>query len=267
MNFLNKIKKLISGSLGIDENNTDTRKTIEHKIVLSESPDKTSSPTETTSKTIGELQNEPMSAWGGITGLQFHATMQLSTPLRVLLRHGEIHRDANSAPPKIIINEWEGIWLPESRLREMLKGTDFELPESQCVSDFGLVTVKDYLPYLIAVRRIIETYEPVEDRITKLRNMKAEDSWEKYWFKGKSAGAIIGKFFPDFVSTIPNIGFETKEILSSLKMDTPNRIAAATDEKLLSIKGIGPKKLKIIRDYCDGIKTNRDDICLDLVTR
>ncbi len=74
-------------------------------------------------KTVGELQNEPMSAWGNndvITGLQFCATMQLRTPLQVLLRHGEIHTDRNTKPPRIALEPWEGIWLPRLKtLREL----------------------------------------------------------------------------------------------------------------------------------------------------
>ena len=45
-------------------------------------------------KTVGELQSEPLSAWGNddiAKGLRFIATLQLRTPLRVLLRDGEIH--------------------------------------------------------------------------------------------------------------------------------------------------------------------------------
>jgi hypothetical protein len=35
-----------------------------------------------------------------IAGLAFCATMQLRTPLRVLVRHGEVHRHMNSPPRK-----------------------------------------------------------------------------------------------------------------------------------------------------------------------
>ena len=66
-------------------------------------------------KTIGELQTKPMSSWGNadiITGLRFGATLQLRTPLRVLLRHGEIHTDRTKPPPTIALEMWEGTWMP-----------------------------------------------------------------------------------------------------------------------------------------------------------
>lgn len=267
--FFDHVRKALSKLFGFKKNNIQINKTIEHKIVLQEVNHNDDDASGVVKKTIGELQSEPMSAWGAsaINGLKFHATMQIRTPLRVLTRHGETHTDINTAPPKIAINGWEGIWVPKSRLTKILKGTDLELPEDKCASDAGLVIVDEYLPYLIAVRRIIETYEPIEDRITKLRNMPAKDIWEKFWYKGKSAEVIAGNHFPYFVSTIPNIGYETKDILFSLKLDTPNRIAAATDETLLSIKGIGSAKLKIIRHYCAGINENRDALRLDMVER
>lgn len=62
----------------------------------------------------GRNQDLPLSAWGNsdiIRGLQFSATMQLRTPLRVLLRHGEIHTDRTMAAPQVVRERWEGIWI------------------------------------------------------------------------------------------------------------------------------------------------------------
>ncbi|SMG64804.1 hypothetical protein BMETH_274011541553, partial [methanotrophic bacterial endosymbiont of Bathymodiolus sp.] len=50
-------------------------------------------------------------------------------------------------------------------------------------------------------------------------------------------------------------------------LDTPNNIDAASDNALLSIKGIGKAKIKVIRDYCAGITSDRDAIRLDKVAR
>lgn len=200
-------------------------------------------------KTVGELQSEPMSAWGDddiIRGLKFNATMQLRTPLRVLLRHGEIHTDGTKPPPKIALERWEGIWFPKAKTFKEL-GIDVpELPPpSTHASDVGPIRPDDYLPFLIAVRRIIEAHDTIEHRIEKLREMPIVADWRVFVSKHGGIDGIIEGFFPKFMNLATGL-------------DTPNRIAAVSDETLLGIKGIGPAKLKAIRERCACITENRD---------
>lgn len=49
-----------------------------------------------------------------MAGYTFCATMQLRTPLRVLLRHGEKHQGPKE-PPVIAREQWKGIWIPVSK--------------------------------------------------------------------------------------------------------------------------------------------------------
>ncbi len=221
-------------------------------------------------KTVGELQNEPMSAWGNddiIRGLEFSATMQLRTPLRVLLRHGEIHMDRNMKPPRIALEPWEGIWLPKTKtFREL--GLDMDEPTpGEHASSIGPILPSDYLPFLIAVREIVELTDSIESRINRLHEKPMVGDWKTYIEKHGGIGSVIGYLFHDFIDTIPNISFAIRNELSDLGLDTPNRIAAATDETLLSIKGIGQAKLKTIRDYCAGITDNRDADTVENVIR
>lgn len=200
-------------------------------------------------KTVGELQGEPMSAWGNddiIKGLKFNATMQLRTPLRVLLRHGEIHTDRVKVPPKIALERWEGIWFPKTKTFKEL-GIDVpELPpHSTHASDVGPIRPDDYLPFLIAVRRIIEAHDTIKHRIEKLREMPIVADWRVFASKHGGIDGIIERFFPKFMNLAADL-------------NTPNRIAAASDETLLGIKGIGPAKLKAIRKRCAGVTENRD---------
>ena len=247
MSFGGMLKRLISGA-ALKESNA-------------------SSPT---GKTVGELQSEPMSAWGNddiITGLEFIATMQLRTPLRVLLRHGEIHSDRAKPPPEIAEEKWEGIWVPTV---DMFRDWKYE-----CASDVGYVLAKDYLPFLIAVRKIVESHDSIESRIQRLREMPLTKNWKAYVDKygpshiSKSTGKdwIITYFFPRFINSIPKINVATIEELSSLGLDTPNGIESASDEFLLGVKGIGQSKLKVIRDYCASITDNRDADRIENVTR
>lgn len=221
-------------------------------------------------KTVGELQNEPLSAWGNnddiITGLKFSATLQLRTPLRVLMRHGEIHTDPNTEPPKIAMEMWEGIWTTKTKTYREL-GIDVDEIQGTHASDAGQVIPDNYLPFLIAIRKIVELDEPIDDRIKKLREMPILDKWKTYIEKHGGIEAIIRYFFSEVIDTIPKLNLSTIDELSKLGLNTPNRIADAPDKTLLSIKGIGQSKLKTIRDYCAGITKNRDADRLENVIR
>ena len=228
-------------------------------------------------KTVGESQSEPMSAWSNddiITGFEFISTMQLRTPLRVLLRHGEIHTDRNTRPPEIAQEGWEGMWLPKTKTFRDLGFNMNELPRT-IASDIGLIRADDYLPFLVAVRKIVESHDSIENRIQQLKEMPLTKDWKAYVDKygpshiSKSTEMdwIITYFFPRFIDSIPKINVATIEELSSLGLDTPNNIALAPDESLLGIKGIGQSKLKVIRDYCASITNNRDAYRIENVTR
>ncbi|MDO9012282.1 MAG: hypothetical protein Q7U78_10835 [Gallionella sp.] len=221
--------------------------------------------------TMEESQNNKIDTWKNeqdiCDGLEFVATMQLRTPLRVLLRHGEIHSDINSEPPKIANEMWEGIWIIKTKTWNEL-GLDLnEVQESTMASEIGQIRAGDYLPFLIAVREIVELNDSIDSRINKLREKAKGDDWRPFIRKHGGINKVIAKFFPRFIDTIPKINEATIEDLSSLSLDTPNIIAGATDEALLTVKGIGQAKLKVIRDYCAGVTSDRDAKRLESVTR
>jgi len=240
---------------------------------------------------MGELQNAPMPSWmaDGCV-LKFCATFQLRTPLRVLLRDGEIYSKNDGRQPQIAREMWEGIWLPHSTQSyvelacgpdstpediELFKRLDAWSSERTVASDAGPVLVKDYLPFLIAIRKIIELDEPIEDRIDKLRKMPIATGWKVFVDRygpnhrneNKGMEWVIECFFPRFIKSIPTLSAGMVDELCKLGLDTPNRIAAASDETLLSIKGIGKAKLEAIRAYCDGITNSRDARRIEHVTR
>jgi hypothetical protein len=217
--------------------------------------------------TIGDMQAKPLSEWGNsdiIIGLIFCATLQLRTPLRILLRHDEVHSDPNTAPPIIALEGWEGIWTLQLTKTPM---------QSRIASDAGSVLAKDYLPFLLAIRKVVEAHDSIERRINHLRETSLTNNWkvyvEKYgrYSKNKGMERVIADFFPRFIDTIPKITAEAIEELARLGLVTPNEVAFASDKTLLGIKGIGRVKLKTIRDYTAGITENRDAERLDLVAR
>ena len=263
MSIIDIFKKMISGDS--NRSGDQIQKRVEHsnpKIIT----------------TIQESQNNTIDNWKNnqdiISGLEFNATLQLRTPLRVLLRHGEIHNDINTEPPKIVKEMWEGIWTIQTKSYREL-GIDIDKPKVTHSSDVGLVLPGDYLPFLISVRKIVELDEPIENRIKKLREMNLLDKWKIFVSQmgpshiSQKTGIewIIDYFFPPFIMTIPQISDSVKDSLSQLGLNTANSIESAPDETLLRIKGIGKTKLKTIRDYCSGIKDNRDSDRIEDVVR
>lgn len=202
-----------------------------------------------------------------IKGLEFFATLQLRTPLRVLLRHGEQHLDVNREPPEIAREMWEGVWLPMTKTFRDL-GLDIdEFPTGTAASDAGQISPEAYLPFLVTVRRIVESDESIQCRIARLRQVPMEGAWKVGVDGHGGIDSIIDYFFTPFVRTIPKIGDAISTTLSERGVTTPNAIAAASDDSLLSIKGLGPAKLEAIRSYCAGISQHRDADRVDNVTR
>ena len=58
-----------------------------------------------------------------------------------------------------------------------------------------------------------------------------------------------------FIDTIPGLPQETKQELERMNLTTASAISNAADKILLSIKGIGPARLKQIRSLCAGTKS------------
>lgn len=222
--------------------------------------------------TVGEMQTKPLSAWGNediITGLRFSATMQSRTPLRVLLRHEEIHTDSTKPPPQIALERWEGMWTPTTKtFRELGLDVD-QPPPGDMASEIGPIPRDggDYLPFLIAVREVVESHDTIEQRIANLNKLALSEKWRDHPGWRDDVQKMENQFFPFFLKKIPSLTGEAVAGLRTLQLDTPNRLGAASDDTLLNIKGIGPFELKYIRKRCMEITEGRDNARLERVNR
>lgn len=202
-----------------------------------------------------------------IEGLEFSATMQLRTPLRVLLKHGELHKDPNISPPSYTKELWEGIWIAKSKSwRELGLDID-ELHESLVASEIGPIKVSEYLPFLIAVRTVIERHETIDVKINELHKLLLSDQWQTFISKHGGKVKLINLLFPCFIDTIPALSNDSIKELRRLALLTANDIEKTSDSELLNIKGIGKAKLNKIRDYCAAVAENRDNQRVDSVRR
>lgn len=195
-----------------------------------------------------------------IKHMKFQATMQMRVPLRVLLRHGEIHTDLTKPPPQIALELWEGLW-------GMVSIYDYDVVPHDlkhlftCASDIGQIPRDggEYLKFIIEIRKIIESYDSIDHRIEKLRVLLANKKWQVFVnIDKRNADWIVDRFFPRFVTSIPKVSTKLEGDLCRLGLDTANRITAASDETLLGISGIGQAKLQVIREHCNSVKENRD---------
>jgi hypothetical protein len=216
---------------------------------------------------INKIRNDIEVQDDVIESMEFCATMQLRTPLRILLKHGEVHTDKNSEPPKIVNEIWEGHWMPKLKTWRDLGFNIDELPESTLASHIGQVKEEDYLPFLLAVRKIVELNEPIDSRIKLLREYPMVGIWRTCVESHDGIENIINQLFPRFIDTLPKLNAATITELSSLNLNTATKIAMTSNEVLLSIKGLGQAKLKTLREYCNTFYSNRDNERIENVIR
>ena len=205
-----------------------------------------------------------------ISGLKFCATMQLRTPLRVLLRHGEIFSDLPNEPPHIARAMWEGIWTTYGpSFREL--GIELDEPAGDWIaSEIGPIPTDggDYLKFLVAVREILESKNSINYRLASLVGEVGKPQWAMFKHaRFHSVYDIADRFFPLFVDTIPRLTRKAADELQRLELDTPDILDGTTDEQLLSVPGIGPRTLLEIRKRCAETTINRDNARVDRVER
>jgi hypothetical protein len=147
------------------------------------------------------------------------------------------------------------MWLliPKS-IEKLALGTDICARNAELRRRLNAVPASEYLRFLIAVRRIVEARSSIERRINRLTRMLTTPKWRAFVSKHGGIGAIIEEFFPRVMYLAPGL-------------DTPNRIAAASDKTLLLVKGIGSVKLNAIRERCARIRENRDADRIENVIR
>jgi len=212
------------------------------------------------------LKNINMPVEDIIDSFRFAATMQLRTPLRVLSRHGEVSIGL-SQPPDIARHQSEGYWFPITKtLAEMGINLSEMNVHSTMASDVGQIPVDggDYLKFLIRVREIVEQRDPVESRKRALSEELRNPQWGKFIRKLGGKQAIQNSFFPAFIECIKGLPSETIHALWKAKLTTPSKLLSASDAELKAFKGIGPAKIKAIREACERLEL-KDSEFVDLV--
>lgn len=203
--------------------------------------------------------------WHGqaVDGWQFVATLQLRTPLSVLSRHGE---KRGTDTPLDQVKMADGIWSPTTKGWEHVGIPSFAPVEM--AAEIGPVAADggSFLKFLIAVRTVVERESAVEARMIELRSELDRAQWHEFVTLYGGAEAIVARFFPAFVDTIPGLSASAARLLANQGLTTPQRISATSDAELLSVKGLGPAKLATIRTACREA-SNRESAFVDRVIR
>lgn len=186
-----------------------------------------------------------------IGGMEFCATFQVRTPLRILQRHGQVLPLGSTLPDDF--EPWMGIWVAKPKSWREL-GIDTDEMEHRVASPAGPVTAAEYLPFLLAVRRAVEaTAGGTEGRIARLQAVCARPKFARFVEAERHARvSIYDRFFPPILSLIPGLPSGSQEELTKLRLFTVAGLRGASDDALRAVKGIGPGKLKAIREFCAG---------------
>ena len=197
----------------------------------------------------------------------FRAWPGIATPLRVMLHHGEVFATPGATPPRISNEEMQGHWQlsRNSASRLDLDAFNGATPERFVArlqapfggdyiiaSAVGPVSPAEFFPYVVAIRTILENDDAsIEERIEALRSLDIPQAWAAFHAAYRGTEGLIDQFFPRFSTIHGNW--------------TPNTIAETPDQTLLTIPGVGPAKLRALREKAAAAVKNRDSRYVDEV--
>ena len=202
--------------------------------------------------TIGNMQDKPFFEDDAISHLKFNATLQLRTPLSVLVHHGEIFKENGKVPPNYAKEEWQGIWITKTKSYIELGLYIDEIPSGTVSTDIGSVEedeAKDYLEFLIKFHTISESEIDVEEKIIKIKHLyKSDANFKKYYIRqtGDKKDFLESYFKLLIRNVLPsNIANSFKEAGYRTLKD----LKGANPKDLLSLKNVGHATISKLKKY------------------
>lgn len=185
-----------------------------------------------------------------LDGYEFFATLQLRTPLAVLEQHGRRHPGPPSKLPEIA-SQADGIWVPRTKSWSELTGVKdmSELPESKGASELGPIRPSEYVPFLIAFRRIIESDGDDEQKLERLRELpKHSSKFADFWARHNKAADFPEYLFWCELAEVKGVGSKLAKILYQAGYRDLRSVIEADIDDLVRLPGIGIKTATKIKD-------------------
>lgn len=132
-----------------------------------------------------------------IIGYEFCATMQCRNTLRILQQHGRLEALTPECLPKIFEEQWQGIWVPVTRLRKAFsKGATMASEIGQIPRDGG-----DYLRFLLTVKTIGAMdidFRAKSKLLEEIPYMRGQDGTSFGELEGRSPRSLVGIMETEF---------------------------------------------------------------------
>lgn len=180
-----------------------------------------------------------------LEGVEFIATLHVTTPYSVLVHHGEVFAGPPSKAPKYGTQS-QGIWIPKTKSWKSL-GIDLpELPPSQHATDIGPQNPESYLPFLLAFRRIFESDKTDELKIEELqalatKNPEYLEFWERHVRFREDFPRCL--FYRSFLE-LPGVGRKTAQDLYTAGFRSYDQVRHSEPSDLQKVPGVGPALAK-----------------------
>ncbi|MCK9200571.1 MAG: helix-hairpin-helix domain-containing protein [Gallionella sp.] len=191
-----------------------------------------------------------------LEGVEFVATLHVTTPYSVLIHHGDVFAGPPSKVPQYG-DQSQGIWAPKTKSWKSL-GIDLpELPPSQHATDIGPQHPETYLPFLLDFRRIFESDHKDEVKLGELHTLAAQTpEYSAFWKRLADTYEDFPRnlFYRSFL-TLPGVGRKTARALYESGFRSVEQIQHAELSELQKVQGVGPglaKKLAATIAQQDG---------------
>lgn len=188
-----------------------------------------------------------------IKGLTFYATLNIRTPLSVLIHHAETFSGPLDEIPRYG-TEADGIWLPVTKTWRELGINMDEMSEVEAASDVGPIEASEYIPFLIDFRKIVEGQDSIDVKMANIKKLcRGNKQYQKYFNllnkSNEHSGNFPASFFYNQFTAIPGIGAKSAKPLFEAGIKTYDDLKNADDKTLLAVPGIGLATIKKVRGF------------------
>jgi len=190
-----------------------------------------------------------------LDGVEFAATLHVTTPYAVLVHHGEAFAGPPSKAPTYG-NQSQGVWVPKAKSWRSL-GIDLpEMPPFEHATDIGPRSPESYLPFLLDFRRVFESNDADELKIEKLRSLVSRtEDYASIWKRLETVYQDFPRnlFYCSFLA-LPGVGRTTARNLYEAGFRSVEQVQSAEPSELQKVHGVGPGLAKKMTS-----KTGRKD--------